>query len=40
MESALDLANLTYGETIFRLFISGLIGAAIGYERESSRRPA
>lgn len=40
METALDLQNLTYAETIIRLLISGVVGAAIGYERESSRRPA
>lgn len=40
MESAVDLQNLTYGEIILRLLISGLIGAVIGYEREASGRPA
>lgn len=40
MESAVDLQNLTYAETIARLLISALIGAAIGSEREFARRPA
>lgn len=40
MESAVDLQNLTYGEIILRLLISGLIGAVVGYEREASGRPA
>lgn len=40
MESPLDVLELTHLEMLFRLAITTLISGIIGYERESSRRPA